>query len=106
MLPERWPFTEILGNRRIAMQLTEEQLAQFDEEGYLFLPEVFSRKETAVLMIEVPGIFAQEPQENFREQSGVVRTTFAAHTFNETFRRLCRHPRLNAPVMTLLAGPV
>src|SRR3546814_1204884 len=59
-MPARRPFTEILGNRRIAMQLTEEQLAQFDEEGYLFLPEVFSRKETAVLMNEVPGIRSEE----------------------------------------------
>src|SRR3546814_17302683 len=57
-------------------------------------------------MNEVPGIFAQERQENFREKSGVVRTTFAAHTFNEAFRRLGRHPRLIDPVMQILDGPV
>jgi ectoine hydroxylase len=42
-----------------------------------------------------------------REKDGkTVRTTFAAHTFNEAFRRLGRHPRMVQPVMQLLDGPV
>jgi ectoine hydroxylase len=60
-----------------------------------------------VLKRELPGIFAQDRKENVREKDGkTVRTTFAAHTFNEAFRRLGRHPRMVEPVMQLLGGPV
>ncbi|MGK0170048.1 MAG: ectoine hydroxylase [Gammaproteobacteria bacterium] len=89
------------------MKLSEEQLSTFSEEGYLFLPSVFDRDEVAVLNNELPGIFSQDRQENVRERgSQAVRTTFAAHTFNEAFRRLGSHPRLVEPVRQLLDGDV
>jgi ectoine hydroxylase len=89
------------------MQLTEAQVRQFDEAGYLFLPDRFSPAEVAVLRGAVPGIFAQERDEVWRERGGkAVRTAFAAHHYDETFRRLGAHPRLIGPVMQLLEGPV
>ncbi|HEX9584383.1 MAG TPA: phytanoyl-CoA dioxygenase family protein [Gammaproteobacteria bacterium] len=89
------------------MKLSEAQIQAFNEQGYVFLPEVFTGKEIAVLMDEIPGIFAQAREENVREKDGrTVRTTFAAHTFNDAFARLGRHPRLIEPVMQLLGGPV
>ena len=46
-------------------------------------------------------------EEVWREKDGeAVRTAFAAHTYNEAFNRLGRHPRLIEPVMQLLDGPV
>ncbi|HEX7006055.1 MAG TPA: phytanoyl-CoA dioxygenase family protein [Alphaproteobacteria bacterium] len=89
------------------MKLTPDQTAAFEEQGYLFVPNLFSRAEIDVLKRELPGIFAQDRKENVREKDGkTVRTTFAAHTFNEAFRRLGRHPRMVEPVMQLLGGPV
>jgi len=89
------------------MNLSETQLAQFDEQGYLFLPDVFNSDEVAALTSELDGIFAQDRPENVREKNGkAVRTTFAAHTFNEAFKRLGQHPRLVDPVMQLLDGSV
>jgi len=89
------------------MKLTEQQIRAFDEQGYLLIPNQFSRAEVDVLRRELPGIFAQDRKENVREKDGkTVRTTFAAHTFNEAFRRLGRHPRMVGPVMQLLDGPV
>ena len=41
------------------MKLTEQQLKQFDEDGYLFFPDYFSAKETEILKSSVPGVFAQ-----------------------------------------------
>ena len=35
------------------MRLTASQLRQFDAEGWLFFPEVFSREEVAVLRDEL-----------------------------------------------------
>ena len=89
------------------MKLTSEQLAEFDREGWVFLPEVFSQAEIDVLMGEVPKIFAMRRKEVWREKDGeAVRTAFAAHTYNEAFRRLAAHPRLLDPVMQLVDGPV
>ncbi len=89
------------------MKLTDAQRAQFDTEGYLFISDLFTREEVGVLMAEVPALFAQERRENVREKKGgVVRTNFAAHTYNDAYARLSRHPRLIGPAMQLLDGPV
>lgn len=88
------------------MKLTQEQLKQFEEEGYVFLPECFSREEAGLLKREADAVYALDREEVWRESSGVARTAFAAHTYNEGFRRLGRHPRLIDPVMQILDGPV
>ena len=89
------------------MNLSDTQVSEFHEQGYVFLPGVFSADEVAVLSAELDGIFSQDRPENIREKNGrAVRTTFAAHTFNQAFARLGRHPRLIEPVMQLLGGPV
>jgi ectoine hydroxylase len=86
------------GIRRIAMQLTEQQLRQFDEEGWMFFPEVFSGEEVAVLREEAETLYRTDRKEVWREKSGAPRTAFAAHTYNEAFRLLGAHPRLIRPV--------
>jgi ectoine hydroxylase len=83
------------------MALTQEQVRQFDEEGYLFLPDAFSPEEVAVLRSEALAIFRTDRQEIWREKSGSPRTAFAAHTYNEGFRLLGAHPRLIRPVEQL-----
>jgi len=89
------------------MRLSDDQIETFNAQGYLSLPEVFSAAEVAVLTREVPGIFAQERAEVWRERNGkAVRTAFAAHTYNEAFRRLAAHPRMVEPVRQLLGGDV
>src|SRR5246127_5318323 len=80
------------------MPLTSQQLRQFAEEGYLFLPGCFSEEEVAILRDEAESIYATERQEVWREKTGAPRTAFAAHTYNEAFRLLGSHPRLIRPV--------
>jgi len=89
------------------MKLSQSQVDAFHQLGYVFLPEAFSADEIAVLHGELDDIFSQDRPENVREKTGkAVRTTFAAHTFNEAFACLGRHPNLIEPVMQLLGGPV
>lgn len=88
------------------MQLTNEELKQFDEEGYLFFPNRFSPREAAFLKQEAESIYAMDRKEVWRESSGAARTAFAAHTYNEGFRRLGAHPRLIKPVEQILDGPL
>jgi ectoine hydroxylase len=88
------------------MRLSEAQIADFEREGYLFLPDVFAPEEMALLRAEADAIFRLDREEVWRESSGVARTAFAAQTYNEAYRRLGRHPRLVEPVMQLLDGQV
>jgi len=88
------------------MSLSDAQFAQFEREGYLFLPGCFSLEEAALLNREAHKVFAMQRDEVWRETSGVARTAFAAHTYNEAHRRLGRHPRLIGPVERILGGRV
>jgi ectoine hydroxylase len=88
------------------MRLTPAQLAEFDEQGYLVLADCFSEAEVAVLRTEAQRIYATNRQEVWRESSGVPRTAFAAHTYNEAFRLLGAHPRLIGPVEQLFGEPL
>ncbi len=88
------------------MILSPEQLQQFDEKGLLFLPNIFTLEETALLRNEAEHIFDLDRKEIWRETSGEARTAFAAHTYSEPFRRLGTHPRLVEPVMQILDGQV
>ena len=89
------------------MKLTRQQLAQFDRDGSLFFPSLFSPEEIAVLTDEVPRLYAQKRVENVREKgSDAVRTNFAAHLYSAPFARLARHPRMVEPVMDLFGEAV
>ena len=73
--------------------LTDEQIAQFGAEGYLVLPDLFSPSEVAMLGAEASAILATDRREVVREKDGrTARTAFAAHTYNDAFARLGRHP--------------
>ena len=89
------------------MKLTPEQLHQFDRDGYLFFPSLFSEREVKALTDEVPALFAQRRPENVREKdSDAVRINFAAHMYNAMFARLGRHPRMIEPVKQLFGEGV
>jgi len=84
------------------MKLTQEQLDQFDRDGYLFFPSHFTPEEMKTLTDEVPSLYAQDRAENIREKGKTaVRTNFAAHMYSEPFARLARHPRMVKPVEQL-----
>ena len=88
------------------MELSKEQIKQFHEEGYLFLPEVFTPEEAKLLKQESENVYSMNRKEVWREKTGVARTAFAAHTYNEGFKRLGAHPRLVNPVKQILEGDV
>ena len=86
-------------------QLTADQRRAFDEDGYLFLPNVFTAEEVGALTAQIPDITAQDRPEVVREKgSNAPRSAFFVQTWNEAFGILARHPRLVAPVMDLLGS--
>jgi len=88
------------------MKLNLRQLKGFNDQGYLFLPSCFSDEEVAVLRSEAEAIYKTDRQEVWRETTGAPRTAFAAHTYNEAFRLLSRHPRLVEPLRQLFGEEV
>jgi len=88
------------------MFLSEEDLNKFDKDGYLFFPEMFNPDEAALLKQEAQRVYSEDRKEVWKESSGVARTAFAAHKYNETFRRLGAHPRLIEPVSQVLDGDI
>jgi ectoine hydroxylase len=84
------------------MKLTPQQREQFDRDGYLFFPGLFSRDEIQVLNDAVPELYSRREIYNVREKgSDVVRTNFAAHLYSVPFAKLARHPRMIEPVRDL-----
>lgn len=81
------------------MKLSPEQIAQFERDGYLFFPSLFSPEEVKTLTDAVPALYARREAYNVREKgSDAVRTNFAAHLYSEPYARLARHPRMIDPV--------
>jgi ectoine hydroxylase len=84
------------------MRLTAEQREQFDRDGYLFFPSLFTPEETANLNAAVPELYARREAYNVREKGrDAVRTNFGAHMYSAPFARLARHPRMVEPVEDL-----
>ncbi len=84
------------------MKLTPSQREQFERDGYLFFPGLFSQAEIDPLLAAVPELYARQEAYNVREKgSQAVRTNFAAHLYSEPFARLARHPRMIEPVQQL-----
>lgn len=88
------------------MRLTDEQVANFSRDGYLLVENLFSPEEIEIILGEIPRAFAEDSPRRIREKSGAVRSVFALHQTNETFRRLTRLPRLVEPARQLLESEV
>ena len=74
------------------MKLTDAQIATFEQEGYLFLPNVFSAEEMALLTGEIPGLFAADRPEVIREKnSNAPRSAFYVQTWNPVYEMVARH---------------
>ena len=57
------------------MKLTDQQVADFDRDGYLFFPGHFSPEETKALTDAVPDLYSRREAFNVREKgSDAVRT--------------------------------
>ncbi len=91
--------------------LSAEQARQFEEEGFLVLPRIYSEEEVAIFRVEVerlrtdPEIRASE--KTIREPQGeAVRSVFAIHRDNPLFSRMASDERIAGVASFLLGGDV
>ena len=89
------------------MGLTDEQIQQYADRGFLLLAAVFSPDEIQILRDESGRLLEQDRDEILsEEQSGAPRHLLGCHTFSEVFRVLSRDRRLIEPAMQLVGEPV
>lgn len=87
------------------MKLSQELLDEYQENGFLVIPDLFSAEEIAEIRSAMDRVFAEEDPANVKEKkSGVVRTAMGLHLRDELFDRLIHHPRLVEPAQQI-AGP-
>lgn len=89
------------------MELTAAQRAQFEREGFLVFPDLFSAAEVAAMRQEVERLENVHADCVHREHTGGVKSLFRAHeadgpTASPVFHALVRTPRLQRPVRQVL----
>src|SRR5438874_6252993 len=89
------------------MRMTDAQLAQYQRDGFIVFPALFSKTEIAALRAETARLSKIETDTVIRERTGGVRSIFRVHeddgaTRSPAFRALVRTPRVLRPTMQAL----
>jgi ectoine hydroxylase len=89
------------------MRLTDAQIAEYDERGFLVLPDLVQPAEIAALRADLARVTRMDTAEVTKEKSGVVRTVFRVHdprspTASPPFEALARLPRILGPAQQVL----
>ncbi len=89
------------------MTLTDAQLAELKDQGFLVLPELFTSDEVDLLRRRLPALFADvDPANIVEKETGEVRTSMGLHLRDTLYAKLVRHPRLLGPALQLCAEPL
>ena len=88
------------------MRLTQEQVQNYHQQGYLVIESYFSPAELELLKSELGYVFAKDSEKTIREKSGAVRSVFASHLDNDLFRCYVRLARLIEPAQQMLGSEV
>ncbi|MFN6565554.1 MAG: phytanoyl-CoA dioxygenase family protein [Nostoc sp. ChiSLP01] len=89
------------------MHLTEEQLLIYNSQGFLVLPEYFSRGEIEAMKAELSSLSADNSPKKVLEKDGkTVRSLHGSHTKNDVFNCLTRHPFIVEPAMQIVGSQV
>ena len=91
------------------MDLTAQQLALFERDGFLLFPGLFSRAEVSALRSETARLARIDADTVIRERTGGVRSIFRVHeddgaTRSAAFRALVRTPRVLGPTRQALGS--
>ncbi|MBN3893786.1 MAG: phytanoyl-CoA dioxygenase family protein [Nostoc sp. NOS(2021)] len=86
------------------MKLTQKQIQDYENQGFLLIPEYFSQTEVSALRAEIFGLIADEAVGRvWEEDKETLRTLYGVHLQNKLFNDLVRHPRLLEPAQQLFA---
>jgi ectoine hydroxylase len=88
------------------MHLTDDQLAQYDEDGFVIVPDFLSSEEVALLAAEADILGTPQrglPEGNvYEKSSGMIRKSYSFDKDFEGYHLLTRLPRMLAPARQIL----
>lgn len=84
------------------MKLTESQIKEYHENGFLIIDALFSEEEIINLRNGILKIDDKPMPNIIREKNGNIRSVFAPHHFREEFSWLYKQDRLVTPSQQLL----
>jgi ectoine hydroxylase len=89
------------------MKLTDAQIAEYDRNGFLILPDMFSGPELDVLRSELQRVSGTDAPGINREDNGEIRSMYRLHhsqspTFSKRFEKFITLPRIVEPAKQLL----
>src|SRR5215469_14353320 len=88
------------------MRLSQDQLQEYEERGFLFFPSLLTGDEMEVLRKALEEVVAVPRREIvFEKDAKTLRSVFNMQTYNDAYARLVRHPKLLEPVSQILGGP-
>jgi ectoine hydroxylase len=89
------------------MNLTEEQLDTYREQGLLIVKDVFSREEIELMKAEIQRLKSENHPTNLLEIDGkTMRALHGCHENSKIMSNLVRHPKLLIPAQQMLGGDV
>jgi ectoine hydroxylase len=88
------------------MKLSASQLQQFDDQGFVFLPELFKPPEVDSLLRDIPALQARATDGNLQEKTGVARQLYTSHRDSPAFKALSGHPRILEGIHQIVGNSV
>ena len=92
------------------MRLTQEQLDQYDEDGYVIVPDFLSAQEVGFLAADADILGTPRrglPEGNvYEKNSGLIRKSYSFDKDFESYHVLTRLPRMLAPARQILGEDI
>jgi ectoine hydroxylase len=89
------------------MTLTEEQIAHYNAQGYLFVPEAIPAAEIAVVRNHVADLVGEKRDAVIAEADGkTIRSVLNGHLYDDILDRFIRHEAIIEPAMQLVGTPL
>lgn len=89
------------------MRLTQDQLRTYEEQGFLFLPDLITQTEVDLLRAEVPKLYSDNSLRRVVEKEGyVTRSVYGCHLVNDYFKHFASEPKLLGPAKQLVDDDV
>ncbi|GGE71405.1 ectoine hydroxylase [Pedobacter psychrotolerans] len=88
------------------MKLTEEQIQSYNENGYLQIEDYLSSQEVQTLYNELPKTIETNSPRVILENDGSIRSIFAPHFINESYKRLSQLDRFVIPAKQLIGSQI
>lgn len=89
------------------MHLTDKQVSEFKEQGFILLPKIFSESEIELMRAQLPGVFSENsPKKVVEKQGNIVRSVYGCHATNKVFRCLTHLSRITEPAGQILESEI